>query len=317
MKNTTDTTLELPTFKSLDLEPIPEVFLIAQHATHAHCANMARLAREYGWAPRIFPLLMGTGLTQDDRQHIADAICQDRRLFCEEYVRKVLPNLPDFDSNILMAYAVEDTQNASGDNKSLSLAEIQIASLKQQIAILNDRIKDAATALEESRQTVRALREMIANMSLTTAKSKARKPQPESGPIPPEMMPMVEEQFRLQQEKIRQRQEQILHPQQAEAEQERAQSLAYLRSFFVEDKEFECFISEVKASTTTEHLVRVVFKKYLDNKVLNIGTIRSLHFCNDVLRFAPLAPPIMASTLTKYIRNYLNELYPPIDTIYN
>ena len=123
---------------------------------------MARIAREYGWDPRVFPLLMATGLTKEDCDIIAASICQGRRLFAEEVMRSVWPDAPAFDSNALMAYNAL-RQPASERPNAIDPDKIRIAALEQEIKERDLHIADLEASLAQCHKTIDSVMEMLSH----------------------------------------------------------------------------------------------------------------------------------------------------------
>ena len=146
-----------PKFKSLDTDPIDPVYFIQQHASAVHCANISRLAADYGWDMRLLPQLIRTGISQHDREILAAAICQGRRLFCEATARTVFPALPHFDSNALMAYTILSNDNPDDNPVTLSPEQIRIAALEQALAEKESQIEQLTAALTQNAQTLHNL----------------------------------------------------------------------------------------------------------------------------------------------------------------
>ena len=298
MKHTVTLTVELPTFKSLDTEPIDPVYLIKQHATPAHCANIARIARDYGWDPRLFPILMATGTTREDCDVIAASICQGRRRFCEEYAHLVLPNCPPFDSAALMAYRIQADPSGQLPAEPISPAQIENIALREENKELKLRLAENATALEESRKMVHFLQNL-----------QSQSPQPDTAPnnknnAKPKDKKMDQPTTEADGDALSAAD--TLEQEQAKALEDRRRKLA---TFF--SKEEDCLDFERKISEVDNvfDLLNLVVKSFCDEGRLPYKNIKTMTLAKYMHPFLQLTKPIEIGSLQKRLRTFFQEYH--------
>mgnify|MGYP004446584053 FL=1 len=255
---------------------------------------MSRIAREYGWDPRVFPLLMATGLTKEDCDIIAASICQGRRLFAESVMRTVWPDAPRFESSMLMAYTVL-REPASEALAAVSPDKIRIAALEHDLHERDLHIADLEASLAECHKTIDSL---IERLPQGTASPAAAKPKSKEDKEDAEGLSFTEEEL-----------QQAFAEEDAMMRQMGAQSKGrqILRSYKLNDAQADDVVRRIGNCRITKDIA-VECEALVNEGVINQQTAVSKQWATAMGFLQTYSPRLSVNTIRNAIRKHFDCL---------